>query len=107
MRERIRTNTPSPGTEAHVRRFIASLEAGKPDYSDMEPWLAAAARKDEPVFLATIGQFGTFKTLAFRGPASDGWDVYEATFEHGKLEIRVTPFSSDGKVEGQFWRQLP
>ncbi len=42
LAQRIRINSPSSGTEAFLRRYLESQEAGAPDYSAMAPGLAQA-----------------------------------------------------------------
>lgn len=107
INKRIRTKTPSPGTEAIIRRQIAALEKGKPDYERMVPALAAVAQRQETGTLEMFRAQGAFQSLSFKGVAANGADVYEAMFEHGQLEWRIMPLTPDGKAEGEAVRQSP
>jgi hypothetical protein len=52
-----------------------------------------------PEILAAIKTWGPLKSVAFKGGGSYGMDMYDVTFEHGKVEWLVGPLTSDGKVE--------
>ena len=101
LQQRIASKTPSPGSEASLRRYIESLEKGAPNYEEMSPQLAAAVRQQLPVILDLVHHKGAFKSLAFAGVAPNGWDVYVATFEHGQLKWYTAPLTPDGKVAGR------
>ena len=45
IRERVKNQAPSPGTEAALHRLIDGIASGNPDYNEMSPALAAATRK--------------------------------------------------------------
>lgn len=107
LAQRIASNTPSPGTEASVRRYIERLEKGDPDYENMTPAMAAGTRPQMPMVLDLIHRMGALKSLTFKGVAQNGWDVYNASFEHGQLEWRTAPLTADGKVAGRVVRPLP
>ena len=105
---RIKNNTASPGTEAYIRRYIASLEKGQPDFSEMSPLLADAARQQSAYSEQTIKKLGAFKSITFKGVGHyGGWDVYTVSFEHGDTEWRIAPIPADGKVLGLTFRELP
>jgi hypothetical protein len=107
LQRRIENNTPSAGTEASLRRWIEAIENGEPNYDDMAPGLAQAAREQWPTTQLAVQQLGAFQSLAFERVAPSGVDVYVGTFTHGKLEINIAPLSADGKVDGRSWRPLP
>src|SRR5262249_21475365 len=92
---------PSPGTEAALRGYIASIERGKPNYGLLTPELARALRDLPPIALASVRKMGALKSLAFRDvDPIDGWDHYTATYENGEDEWRIAPLLPDGKVPG-------
>jgi beta-lactamase regulating signal transducer with metallopeptidase domain len=95
-----------PGTEASLRRYIDSLEKGQPNYDDMAPALAAIVKLQLPELLASIRTWGALESIAFKGGGTRGMDVYEVTFEHGRVEWSVAPLTSDGKVERRGFRPL-
>ena len=79
----------------------------KPDYGEMSPQLAAAVRRQLPMIEDIIHRVGTFQFMMFKGVGQDGMDVYDVTFEHGQLEWRIAPLSSDGKVLMRGFHELP
>jgi len=96
---RIRANTPSPGTEAALRHQIAALEMGAFDTAGMSPPLGALVRSQAPAATQTFAQLGNLKSLIFKFVGPDGFDMYEAVFEHGKLDWMIWPLA-DGKIKG-------
>lgn len=74
LASRIKANEPSPGTEASLRRWIASMEAGHPNYDNMGAGLAAAARAQASTIAAGFHRLGAFHSLKFARVAPNGWD---------------------------------
>jgi beta-lactamase regulating signal transducer with metallopeptidase domain len=107
LQRRINDKIPSPGTKASLLRWIRSVEDGRPNYDDMEPGLAAAARAQAPKIEAGFHQLGAFKSLSLVRVDPDGWNVYQGVFAHGRTEIGIAPLAADGKVSGRYWRVLP
>ena len=103
---RLTSNQPSPGTEASLRRYIDSLEKGEPNYSDMDPGLAAVVRSQLPGILSFIRQAGALKTLTFKSVSDNGMDVYQADFEHSRVLWYIAPLAADGKVVARGFRPL-
>jgi hypothetical protein len=100
------TTAASPGTEASLRRYIDSLESGQPNYAEMSALLAADVKRQLPTIMDTIRNLGTFRSLTYEGVDQSGSDVYDAIFEHGRLEWRVAPLAGDGKVIERHFRRL-
>ena len=108
LAQRIKDNTPSPGTRALVLGYIKSLEEGRPqDYDTMAPALAAAARDQSATATATVRKEGSFQSLRFAKVAPNGFNVYIATFSHGQLLWVISPLSKDGKVTAMVFRPYP
>jgi beta-lactamase regulating signal transducer with metallopeptidase domain len=105
--QRIRNNTPNPGTEAALRRYIAGLEKDQTDYSTLTPNLASVVRAQAPVVEQRIHNLGALKSITFQSVGPGGSDVYDVTFERGGTEWRIAPLSSDGKIGGLGFRPLP
>jgi hypothetical protein len=103
---RIKSNKPSPGTEASLRRYIDSLEKGAPNYEEMTPAMANVVRKNLSGTLATIKQLGTLKSLNFMTVNGNGADVYDVVFEHGRVMWFISPLTADGKVAGRGFQRL-
>ena len=98
---RIRAGKPAPGTQASLRRYIASLEKGKPNYQEMTPDLAGSVRATLPTLLQLMAQFGPLKSIAFKSVDNHGMDVYDVAFENGKATWMISPLTADGKVYGR------
>jgi beta-lactamase regulating signal transducer with metallopeptidase domain len=103
---RIRNNKPSSGTEASLRRYIDSLEKGTPNYDEMMPALANNVRMQLPSTLDFIRQVGPLKSLNFMAVNSNGMDVYDVVFEHGRAMWFIAPLTIDGKVVARGFQRL-
>jgi signal transduction histidine kinase len=98
--------SPSP-TAASLRRYIDSLETGTPNYEEMAPLLADSVRERLPQIEAIIHRMGAFQSMVFKGVDGDGMELYDVTFEHGRVEWLIGPLTSDGKVLRRTFRILP
>jgi hypothetical protein len=105
--ERIKNNTPDPGREPSLRRFIDGLISGQPDLEDMAPSLIAATNKWWPEIQNKFGGMGALKSLAFEMVNSQGADVYLATFENRRIDFLIGPLTSDHKMEVLVMRPTP
>jgi beta-lactamase regulating signal transducer with metallopeptidase domain len=94
---------PSPGTEASLRRYIESLERGSPNYDEMTPQLAATVKDQLPGILIQVRAWGGLRSLTFKSVATNGLDLYEVTFDHGRALWRIAPLTADGKVQMRGW----
>jgi Domain of unknown function (DUF3471) len=100
---RIANKAPSPGTEESLRRFIDSMQRGQPNYDEMTPTLAAANRSHISWSGPLMKSLGALKSITFRTVNAQGFDVYDATFEKGRVEFSIAPLTSDGKVAARAW----
>jgi hypothetical protein len=107
LQQRIKDNTPSPGTQASLLRYINSLEMGKPNYEEMSPQLAAAVRQQLPMIEQIIHKLGPYQAMKFRGVSSTGLDTYDARFAHGEIAWVIGALSANGKVLEREFRELP
>ncbi len=98
LASRVSSNTPSPGTEASLRRYIDSLEKGSPNYEKMAPGLAQTVHQQLPGILQYIRQCGSLKSITFERVGPNGTDEYDVVFEHGRADWFVGPLAPDGKV---------
>jgi beta-lactamase regulating signal transducer with metallopeptidase domain len=103
---RVQSQTPSPGSEAAIRRTIQAAEQGRINYEDMEPILADVTRKQEEGITASMKQMGAMKSITFKGVGDQGWDVYEVKFAKGTLNYRIS-MAPNGKIAGMFAIPLP
>ena len=106
LAERIRNQTPAPGTEAELRRHIAEMQAGTPDYARMSPELAEAVRADLATGHSLLKSLGAVQSVQFKSVGPAGADVYEVKFEHGTAQwrIKLTP---DAKIGTSFFNIQP
>jgi hypothetical protein len=103
--KRFAGQTPAPGSEAALRRNIAGVQAGKPDYDQMSAGLADATRQQLTAITAMFAKFGAVQSVTFNSVARNGADVYAVEFEHAKTEWRIT-MAADGKIDGVNFRQV-
>jgi len=64
---RVQTQTPASGSEAALRKLIAGVLSGSPNYDDMSPMLANAARAQQPVMIKWLQPLGAVQSVEFRG----------------------------------------
>jgi hypothetical protein len=95
--ERLKSQSPGPGTEAALRRLIEGIISGAPDYRDMTPVVAEATRQQLPKLESDIGQSGPVQTIRFLGVGNKGEDVYLVTHERRPWNWRIA-LDSAGKI---------
>lgn len=103
---RWKANKPSPGTEDAVRKWASALAASQPDYEDMTPGLAFAARTQWPQMSQQVKSFGALKDVQFVRVDPDGRDVYEVDFENCKIQVTLGQLADDGKIRDLHWQFL-
>jgi hypothetical protein len=106
LAKRVRDQSAAPGSEAALRRSIAEIVAGQPDYSQMSEGLAAATRQQLPQLQPMFQKWGAIQSVTFKGVGPLGADIYNVTFANGSAEFRIT-MAADGKISGQRMRPLP
>lgn len=94
---RIKDQKPLPGSDAAVRRLVEGLISGQPNYDEMLPALAHAAKKQLHQLHTTAAFLGPIKSIDFQGVGSQGWDVYDVLQERGSARVRIMQ-RSDGLV---------
>jgi Domain of unknown function (DUF3471) len=104
---RITNNTPGRGTEAALRHQIETIQRGEPDYDAMGPGLAKATHEQLQQLTQLMQGMGRLRAVIFKRVLPNGADVYLATFTHGRLECTISPLSSDGKIEGDYYHYIP
>jgi hypothetical protein len=92
-------NAPLAGTEAALRHMLQTIASGAPDYSDMTPQFAEAARPQEARVKALLSGFGELRSIAFRGPAANGGDDFDVTFATATWRFTIL-LTAEGKVAG-------
>jgi bla regulator protein blaR1 len=79
---RYRRQTPRPGSETALRRFIDGVLAGKPNYDEMTPWLVDHIQH-QGNFYRVYARWGAVQSVEFRGVNKYGDDAYEVRQEGG------------------------
>lgn len=90
---------PLPGTEAALRRLVAGLASGSPDYAKLSPEFAAVVRKDLPMTQPLFESLGELKSISFRGRGVLNDDGYELVFANGKVLMSAI-LDSEGRMAG-------
>lgn len=103
---RIRANKPSPGTEESLRHQIEAVEKGAFDTAAFSLPLGALVRSQAHAATQTFAQLGALKSMTFKYVGPDGFDMYEAVFEHGRLNWMIWPLA-DGKIKGLRYMMPP
>jgi hypothetical protein len=96
---RAQAKTPAPGAEEALRRVIAELQKGEPDYSRMGPQLAAATRQQLPAIKAGLEALGQVKSISFQSAGPGGVDIFTVTFEKGADTWRIA-VGDNGRIDG-------
>jgi CubicO group peptidase (beta-lactamase class C family) len=99
---KIKDQTPTAGSETELRRLIAELIAGTPDYERMGPEVAEATRQQLPQVKSLLVPLGTVKSVDFKGVGPGGADIFRVKFERGTIEWRIR-LTDDGKVGASFF----
>jgi beta-lactamase regulating signal transducer with metallopeptidase domain len=89
---------PGTNTEAWLRRYLAGMQRGEPNYDEMLPPVAAQARQRLPDMALRFQKWGPLQTVVFKNTDRLGGDVYTATFERAQVEWTVSPLTPDGKI---------
>jgi DNA-binding CsgD family transcriptional regulator len=93
------TGEPSAGTEAALRRLVAGLARGAPDYETLSPEFADIVRRDLPRTQPLFSAMGELRSVTFRGRGAMGDDVYNLEFAGGGA-IMSAALDADGKMAG-------
>lgn len=104
LAERVASQQPLSGSEAALRKSIAAIGTGTPNYEDMTDPLQDAVRQQLPMFESFSKENGPLQSAEFRGVSGAGADKYLVTYQSGKqLEFFIT-LDADGKISGMLAR---
>jgi hypothetical protein len=95
-----------PGTEAWLRRHIAAIQNGTPNYEDMGPFLASAVRQQWPDQQALYKSLGALRSITFEGGGANGTDVYLVTFQNRKIRWHIEAPDAAGKLNTLFFQKV-
>jgi len=96
---------PSPGTEATLRKLVAGLASGSPDYDALSPQFAGVVRRDLPMTHPLFSSMGELKSVTFLGRAETNDDVYDLAFAKGGA-IMSASLDADGRMAGGILRPM-
>lgn len=104
---RVKANLPRPGSEASIRQWLQSMQAGRPDYDDLTPRLAEIGRKQWPAVRQQFKAFGRLHDIHFVRVSPDDRDVYEVDFQNYRIEVAIGALTPEGKVDQLGVQVLP
>ncbi len=90
---------PNAGTEAALRRLVAGLASGAPDYDKLSPGFADVVRGDLPLTHPMFKSLGELKSVTFRGRGPRGDDAYNLVFANGEVLMSVA-LDPEGRMAG-------
>jgi DNA-binding CsgD family transcriptional regulator len=90
---------PAAGTEAALRRLVAGLASGSPDYDRLSPQFAEIVRRDLPMIHRMFSAMGELKSMTFRGRGAMGDDAYDLVFANGAM-VMSAALDADGRMAG-------
>jgi D-alanyl-D-alanine carboxypeptidase len=89
---------PKEGSEAALRRFVAEVAKGEPDYSRMGERLAEVIRAQQTAAQARLQPLGAIDTVAFVSVDVAGNDVFNVRFAGGATMVFSIGLDDAGKV---------
>ena len=92
-------SVPTAGTEAALRRLVAGLASGSPDYDVLTPRLAKDVRRDLPMTHRLFSSMGDLKSATFLGRGARGDDVYNLVFANGRV-LMSAALDAEGRMMG-------
>jgi hypothetical protein len=101
LAEKLKSQSPSRGTEPALRRLIEGLRTGEPNYDEMGPGLAEATRQQLSDLHPDIREAGPIQAIRFVGVGNGGVDVYFVQHESRPLYWRIG-LHSDGTISTAF-----
>jgi hypothetical protein len=96
---------PNPAAEAALRRLVAGLASGSPDYDKLSPGFAEVVRRDLPMTHGWFGSLGKLESVTFRGRGVAGDDVYDLVFANGEVMMSAR-LDAEGRMQGGLLQPL-
>lgn len=97
--ESARALVPSVGTQAALRKLVAGLASGAPNYTMLSPQFAEVVRRDLPTTHALFSGMGDLKSVTFRGRGAMGDDIYNLVFANGAVTMSAV-LDGRGRMAG-------
>jgi DNA-binding CsgD family transcriptional regulator len=99
------SSAPSAGTETALRKLVAGLASGSPDYDKLSPVFAEVVRRDLPMTHHLFAWLGDLKSVTFRGRGGMGDDIYSLVFANGAVTMSAA-LDTDGRMSGGILQPL-
>jgi len=98
-------STANPLSEPAVRRMVAELARGEPNYDLLTPALQEVTRQQLPQLQQLFQSLGAIESVTFVEVGPQGGDAFDVKFANGAVRwnIALTP---DGKTAGAGVRPL-
>jgi D-alanyl-D-alanine carboxypeptidase len=103
---RVAAGVASPGAETALRRVIAELQRGAPNYTRMSATLADTTRAQLDGLTRALASLGALKSVTFHSVGPGGADVYLVVFDKGSTAWRITLGDGD-QIAGLSFRPAP
>jgi DNA-binding CsgD family transcriptional regulator len=98
-------SVPTAGTETALRRLVAGLASGSPDYDKISPQFAEVVRRDLPMTHRMFSSMGELRSVTFRGRGAMSDDVYDLVFANGGVTMSAA-LDADGRMAGGILRPM-
>ncbi len=105
LAERVDRQEPRSGSEAALRKSIAAIAAGTPNYDDMSAALQDATRQQLPIMQGYLEEYGPVQSVEFKGVTPSGADRYLVTYRSGRQSRWFISLDGDGKITGMLMRE--
>jgi beta-lactamase regulating signal transducer with metallopeptidase domain len=96
---RIKAQQPQAGGETALRKTLAALTSGSPNYGDMEEPLQKLVRQGMPAMGVFFAKLGPVQTVEFKGISDEGADKYLVTHQSGQSQWLIR-LAGDGRIAG-------
>lgn len=98
--------TLQPGSEATLRRLLAEVASGTPNYELLAPPMAAVLRENLQAWQQDLRALGELRSVAFATAMPDGADIFDVKLANGSLKCLVR-LDAQGKLLSGDCRQPP
>jgi hypothetical protein len=98
--------TPTPGSEAALRKLIEGLAGGMPDYDAMTPEMARITRQQLAFLQPQLVAGGAIRSIEFGGIDPQGRNIFAVHHENGTTNARIG-LDGDGKIDFAQLRRAP
>lgn len=88
---------PQPGTEAALRRLLAEVSSGAPNYDLLVPAMATMLRQQLPQLQKDLLALGQLQSITFAKARMQGADLFDVKLANGALNCMIG-LDAAGKV---------